>query len=114
MLALKKIMLVGLAAASFGAVATAASAETPWQRHHPRRVEVNHRLANQNARIAAGRREGELTARQAHMLRAEDRSIRREERIDARFDHGHITKAEQRTLNHQENEVSRQIHQERN
>jgi hypothetical protein len=33
-----------------GAVGTA-SAETTWQKNHPRRSQVNHRLANQNRRI---------------------------------------------------------------
>ena len=88
---------------------TSALAETPWQAHHPRREEVNNRLARQDHRINREYREGELTRGQARRLRHEDRAIRHEERIDARFDAGHITKGEQHTLNHQENEVSRQI-----
>ena len=42
--------------------AGAASAETPWQAHHPRRVEVNHRIAHLNRSIRVERREGELSA----------------------------------------------------
>jgi len=34
-----------------GTVGTA-SAETSWQKSHPRRTQVNHRLANQNRRIS--------------------------------------------------------------
>ena len=63
-------------AAAFGAVANA-SADTTWQRHHPRREEVNHRLSNQNSRIKTERREGEITAQQARYLHGEDHSIRR-------------------------------------
>lgn len=101
-----------VAAAAVGLCATAASA-TPWQAHHPRRAEVNARLANQNARIDAGRRDGQLTRREARQLHREDRSIRREERFDARLDHGHITRAEKTALNQQENAVSKKIYAER-
>lgn len=51
----------------------AAFAATHWQNHHPRRVEVNERLANQNRRIHAERREGEFTKSQARALHTEDR-----------------------------------------
>ena len=84
---------------------TAANAATPWQKAHPRRTEVNMRLAHQERRITAERRDGEIT----RDLRAEDRGIRGEERLEASRDHGHITKTEKRSLNRQENTVSRQI-----
>ncbi len=98
---------LGLAVALAGA--TGASAETRWQRHHPRRVEVNARLERQNHRIMAERREGEISGAQARQLHAEDRGIRAEERVDASRNHGHLTRAEQRQLNGQENAVSGQI-----
>jgi hypothetical protein len=85
-----------------------ANAET-WNEAHPRRAEVNGRLANQNARINQERREGEITAGQARALHAQDRFIRREERFEARQNGGHITRSEQRSLNQQENGVSREI-----
>jgi hypothetical protein len=90
-----------------GAVGTA-SAET-WDQAHPRRAEVNARLANQNRRIDQERREGEITAGQARRLHAEDRTIRHEERAMAGQNGGGITRAEQRSLNQQENAVSSQI-----
>jgi hypothetical protein len=93
--------------ALFGA-AGSASAET-WNQRHPRRAEVNARLDNQNRRINDERREGELTGRQARRLHREDRIIRHEERFMAAQNHGHITRAEQRALNQQENAVSGQI-----
>lgn len=99
-----------LASALVGLITpAAASANDRWQDHHPRRVEVNKRLENQSDRIAAERREGDLTAAQARQLRRDDRSIRREERAMARLDGGHLTKADQRALNQQENAVSRKI-----
>ena len=85
-----------------------ANAET-WNQAHPRRAEVNARLANQNWRINQERREGEITAGQAHALHAQDRFIRSEERFTARQNGGHITRSEQRALNQQENAVSHEI-----
>jgi hypothetical protein len=70
---------------------------------------VNARLANQNSRINHERREGEITARQARALHARDRFIRKEERFVAGQNGGHITRSEQRSLNQQENAVSREI-----
>jgi hypothetical protein len=80
-----------------------------WDQNHPRRAEVNARLANQNYRIQDELREGGITRGQARALHAEDRFIRTEERFMARQNGGHITRAEQRALNQQENAVSRQI-----
>jgi len=104
-----KIAALGLGMAVILAGAGGASAETAWQRHHPRRVEVNHRLANQNRRIHQERREGEITGAQARELHAQDRGIRAQERFDASHHGGHLTRAEQRRLNREENGVSREI-----
>lgn len=100
------IALFGTAAAL--ATAGAASAD-PWDQHHPRRAEVNHRLAVQNMRINHDYRAGRLSLHQVRYLHAEDRMVRRQERFDARFDRGHITRADQHGLNQNENGVSRQI-----
>ena len=97
---------------SFAVVATAVSAafaETQWERNHPRRDQVNDRLANQNRRINHELKEGEITKQQAHQLHREDHAIRQEERDMAKINGGHITKGEQKTLNQQENAVSHQI-----
>ena len=88
--------------------ATMASATT-WKGSHPRRAEVNARLANQNKRINTEVKEGDLTKTQAHDLKTEDAGIRADEHYDASKDGGHITKAEDQQLNSQENAVSQQI-----
>ena len=88
---------------------TGAFAQTQWQKDHPRRAEVNHRLANQNRRIHNEVKEGEITKGQARQLHREDHQIRQEERDMTAQNGGGITKQEQRTLNQQENQVSRQI-----
>ena len=100
---------VVLATLTVGGLATTAFADTSWQKAHPRREQVNERLAHQNRRIHEEVKEGDLTRTQAAALHRDDRQIRREERLMASQNGGHITKGEQRVLNHQENAVSRQI-----
>jgi hypothetical protein len=105
----KAILALVIGSVATTALAASASADTRWQRHHPRREEVNLRAANLDRRIHDERVEGDLTAKQAHALRGDVRGIRHQERLAARLDHGHITKAEQRGLNQEENAVSGQV-----
>jgi hypothetical protein len=102
-----------LIAASTLYIATPSHADPAWDAAHPRRAEVNSRLANQNHRINQGVADHQLTNSQARQLHREDHAIRAEERADAATHGGHITKAEQHQINRQENRVSRQIHNER-
>ncbi|HWD27098.1 MAG TPA: hypothetical protein VG387_08035 [Rhizomicrobium sp.] len=104
----KSLILAGVSLVmAFGAI-DAASA-SPWTNHHPRRVEVNHRLDRQDMRINREFRHGEIGFQRARMLHRDDHMIRHEERVEARFHHGHITRAEHRALNQQENGVSHRI-----
>ena len=97
-------MVVGL---GFG---QSAVAETQWQKDHPRRTEVNKRLANQNKRIDRKVADGQMTHAQAHQDRTDDHQVRQEERDMASQNGGHITGAEDRALNQQENANSRDLH----
>lgn len=89
--------------------AAGAQAATPWQYEHPRRAEVNERLAVQNYRIDRDVARGTISPRQGAYMHREDRAIRGEERRMAAANGGTITRGEQRMLNRQENAVSRQI-----
>ena len=80
---------------------------------HPRRADVNARLANQNARIRQGVASDRLNRFQARQLHRDDRAIRGEERADAAVNGGHITRGEQRQINRQENRNSRAIYAEK-
>ena len=104
-----KFSMIPLAFVTLSSSFTAASAETLWQFNHPRRAEVNGRLAYQNYRINDGVEDGRISPWQAARLHAEDRTIRYEERAMAGINGGYITPAQQRGLNQQENVVSRQI-----
>ena len=105
---MKRSILLAATLAVAG-LSLATSAEAGWRANHPRRAEVNARFANQDRRIHQERKEGEITAAQAHDLHAQDRAIRAEERTYAAEHNGHITRAEQAQLNREENQISRQI-----
>jgi len=106
---LRKHLSLALLFTLAAATAVNAFAQTQWQKDHPRRAQVNQRLENQNKRINQEVKEGEITKAQAAKLHKEDRQIRNEERSMASQHGGHITKQEQKTLNQQENAVSKQI-----
>lgn len=103
------LIAISTIGALFAAASSASAAETQWQKDHPRRAQVNSRLANQNKRIKNEVKEGEISKGQAASLHKEDHQIRQEERDMAAQNGGHITKQEQKTLNQQENSVSKQI-----
>lgn len=68
---MKSIFKAAAFVASFaviGSVVTTASAETQWERNHPRRDQVNDRLASQNRRINNELKEGEINKQQAGQL----------------------------------------------
>jgi hypothetical protein len=108
---IRTALTVAVVTLSLGGLATSALADTDtkWQKNHPRREQVNNRLANQNKRIKNEVKQGEMSKTQAAKLHREDRAIRKEERAMASTNGGHVTKAEQKALNQQENQVSKQI-----
>jgi len=108
MMKLGKVLSLTTAALLLGASWSAAQAGT-WQQNHPRRAQVNGRLANQNRRIHADVRNGTMTHAQARAMHRDDHAIRQEERDMAHQDGGHITKIEKHALNQQENATSRDI-----
>ena len=103
------LSIAAVSAALTGFCTSALADETQWQKDHPRRTEVNGRLANQDARIHNEVKSGQISKAQAKQLHSEDHAIRQEERTMASTNGGHITKTEQRALNQQENQVSKQI-----
>lgn len=105
----KLLSVAVLSAIATTSVGAAVAADGQWAKDHPRRAQVNERLNNQDKRINKEVKEGEITKKQAAKLHKKDRQIRKEERAMASQNGGHITKQEQKTLNQQENAVSKQI-----
>ncbi|MEO8924986.1 MAG: hypothetical protein ABI330_19540 [Caldimonas sp.] len=110
---MKKSLIAAALLSLFASASFAQAASTPgdstWQKNHPRREQLNNRLANQNSRIKTEVSEGDMSKAKAARLHEDDRQIRHEERDMAAQDGGHVTKQEQRTLNQQENKVSQKI-----
>jgi len=105
----RKTLSFAAAVVALAALVGTASAEDTWQKNHPRRTQVNHRLANQNKRINTDVKDGTMTKSQAAAVHHEDHQVRQEERDMASQNGGHITKSEQNVLNKQENGISNQI-----
>lgn len=80
---------------------------------HPRVTEVNRREQNLDSRINQGVSNGTLTTQQASTLNQKVQNIQQQEAKDMSADNGHLTKPEQRQLNHEENRVSRMIRTEK-
>jgi hypothetical protein len=105
-LAVGGMMLMGSASAQTSTSGAGPGVVDPG---HPRVNEVNGREANQQKRIANGAASGKLTPNQtAHLEKREARVENREKR-DMAAHNGHLTKAEQRGINRQQNRISKSI-----
>lgn len=108
---IRTVLTAIAATVSLACLAAPAFADTPWQAHHPRREEVNGRLAHQNARIHQEVKEGEMSHAKAARLHAADHRIRMQERRMAARHGSHLTRREDARLNREENHVSHRIGQ---
>jgi hypothetical protein len=72
---------------------------------------VNHRQHNQQVRIREGVKSGELTRRETHRLREEQRDVRQLER--AYKSDGTLTRAERVDLHHEQNQAGRDIRRQK-
>lgn len=78
-------------------------------KNHGRVDEVNGRINNQEKRITEERKEGDLSKRQAVADRKDLKRINKEKKNMRKDDQGHLTKADDRRLNHQLNGNSKRI-----
>jgi hypothetical protein len=76
---------------------------------HPRVNEVNTREENQQQRIGNGVKNGTLTSKQTANLENRETSVQNREKRDMAKNNGHLTKAEQRGINRQQNRISKSI-----
>ncbi len=72
--------------------------------------EVENRIHNENARINQGVRNGSLTYGEYHRLDNGADRLQTERNRDLRRDDGHLTAAQDRSLNRQENNLSDRIY----
>ena len=80
---------------------------------HPRVNEVNQREQNQQDRIANGLKNGTLNANQASNLEKREAAVQNREQKDMAKNNGHLTKAEQKGINRQQNRISKSIYKDK-
>ena len=107
-------MLKTILAASIATLflAAPAMAETPFQKAHPRRAEVNHRERVQTHAINKAKRDGDITQAEAHNLHKQDVAIKKDERADVTANGGYLTKAETKDLNQDLTENRKDLRQD--
>ena len=80
---------------------------------HPRVNEVNKREENQQQRIGNGVKSGKLSAQQTSNLEKREANVQNREKKDMAAHNGHLTKAEQKGINRQQNRSSRGIRRDK-
>jgi hypothetical protein len=109
-LAVGGLMIVGSASAQTSTTSTTSGAGPGVvDPGHPRVNEVNGREANQQKRIGNGVANGKLTSQQATNLEKRETSVQNREKRDMAAHNGHLTKAEQKGINRQQNRISKSI-----
>jgi len=74
---------------------------------------IQDRKENQQDRIANGVKSGELTAGETGKLEKKEAAVNQEERDMRKLDNGKLTAADKTTLNQQQNQLSKQIYQDK-
>ena len=80
---------------------------------HPRVNQVNRREAKQQQRIGNGVKSGKLNSKQAAHLEKREASVQNREQKDMAKHNGHLTKAEQKGINRQQNRISKSIYKDK-
>jgi len=80
---------------------------------HPRVNQVNRREARQQQRIGNGIKSGKLNSKQAAHLEKREASVQNREQKDMAKHNGHLTKAEQKGINRQQNRISKTIYKDK-
>jgi len=80
---------------------------------HPRVNQVNKREQNQQQRIANGVKSGKLSSQQTAHLEKREASVQNREQKDMAKHNGHLTKAEQKGINRQQNRISKTIYKDK-
>jgi hypothetical protein len=90
--------------------APATQSSTPAQKPDPT---IAQRKENQQDRIANGVKSGQLTSGETANLESKEAAINGETRADRAANGGKLTSGEKQQINHQQNQVSKQIYQDK-
>lgn len=90
-----------------------------FQKHHPRQTEVLKRADRERNRVNSLYKHGKISAQQRDQLRGQIHAMRKEDYAAARANSrngtvrgGYITRGQQGVMNHQENQINREIRQD--
>ena len=103
-----RIVLCSAALAALMLPAMAQNSSTP---NPP--ATINQRKENQQDRIANGVASGELTAGETANLEKKESNLNKEEKLMRSEDNGKLTGADRKVLNQQQNQLSKQIYQDK-
>lgn len=112
-LAASGLFVLGSAAAQTQNSNTAGAGAGEVDPGHPRVNQVNRRETHQQNRIANGIKNDRLTPGQTARLERGERRLQNNEKKDMAADNGHLTKKDQRQLNHEANHMSRRIYKDK-
>jgi hypothetical protein len=114
-LRMSKWMVLPAAALLLGTMALAQdqSSSSSSQSPTPKPGEVAQRKENQQDRIANGVKSGQLTAGETANLETKEAAINGETRADRAANAGKLTAAEKQQVNHQQNQLSKQIYNDK-
>jgi len=107
------LMVVGLAAAQTQNSNTSGAGAGKVDPGHPRVNQINQREQNQQNRIANGIKNDKLTPGQTARLEKGEQRLQHNEKKDMAKDNGHLTKQNQRQLNHEANHMSKRIYKDK-
>ncbi len=79
----------------------------------PTNASINQRKVNQQDRIAKGVQSGQLTAGETQHLEKQEAAINKEERAMRAQDNGHLTTADKKLINQQQNQESKRIYKDK-
>ena len=74
---------------------------------------VAQRKRYQQRRIAQGVKSGELTPGETAKIEKQEKALNQEERDMRKMDNGHLTKQDRKTLNQQQNHLSKEIYKDK-
>src|SRR5271165_1821273 len=112
-LAVGGLMFVGAAAAQTQDSNTSGAGPGVVDPGHPRVNQVNGREENQQQRIGNGVKNGTLTSKQTANLENRETAVQNREKADMAKNNGHLTKAEQKGINRQQNRISKSIYKDK-
>jgi hypothetical protein len=102
---MKRMILITASVALLAGAALAQSSSTP--------NDVNQRRENQQDRIAQGVQSGSLTAGEAANLEKKEAAVNQEVRADRSLNGGHLTGQEKQIVNGQQNNLSKQVYNDK-